>query len=101
MSSEVLLQKIDGLTHGVVLRDIELKTLRLTIEKFKMEPSYLKLMRYWRASEKMDNPDSQLAQLGATLSPIHSAVEGDVAASGTNVSDPECTEPNSELEFVL
>lgn len=42
MSSEVLLQKIDALTQGVVHRDAQLKTLRLTIEKLKMELSYLK-----------------------------------------------------------
>lgn len=91
MSSEVLLQKIDDLTHGVVQRDIELKTLRLTIEKLKMELSYLKRMRYGRASEKMDSPDSQLELLGAALVSIHNglqnAVESGAISPGANVSD--------------
>lgn len=93
MSSEVLLQKIDALTQGVVQRDIELKTLRLTIEKLNMELSYLKRMRYGRASEKMDSPDSQLELLGAALAPIQNglqnAVESGVPSPGANVSDLE------------
>lgn len=93
MSSEALLQKIDTLTQGVVQRDIELKTLRLTIEKLNMELSYLKRMRYGRASEKMDSPDSQLELLGAALAPIQNglqnAVESGVPSPGSNVTDLE------------
>jgi hypothetical protein len=37
MISEILLQQIDTLTQGVVQRDLELRTLRLTIEKLKIE----------------------------------------------------------------
>jgi transposase len=70
-----------------VQRDIELKTLRLTVEKLKMELSHLKRMRYGRASEKMDSPDSQLELLGAALVPIQSAVEGGAPSPGANVSD--------------
>ena len=89
MSSEVLLQKIDTLTQGVVQRDVELKTLRLTIEKLKIELSYLKRMRYGRASEKMDKPDLQLELLGAALTAMPSAVESGDAPRDANVTDLE------------
>ena len=36
MSSEMLLHKIDALTQDVVQRDVQLKALRLTIEKLKI-----------------------------------------------------------------
>ena len=66
MSADILLQKIETLTQGVAQRDVELKTLRLAIEKLKMELTYLKRMRYGRSSEKMDNPDLQLELLMST-----------------------------------
>lgn len=83
MSTDVLLQKIDTLTQGVAQRDVELKTLRLTIEKLKMELTYLKRMRYGRSSEKMDNPDLQLELLSAALAPLQPVVE----SLGSNVTD--------------
>ncbi len=89
MSSEILLQKIDTLTQGVVQRDLELRTLRLTIEKLKIELSYLKRMRYGRASEKMDNPDSQLELLGAALAPMQPAAESGVESKDAKVTDIE------------
>lgn len=89
MSSEILLQQIDTLTQGVVQRDLELRTLRLTIEKLKIELSYLKRMRYGRASEKMDNPDSQLELLGAALAPMQPGAESGVESKNANVTDIE------------
>jgi len=89
MDSQTLLQKIDALTQGVVQRDVELKTLRLTIEKLKIELSYLKRMRYGRSSEKMDNVDLQLELLGAALTPMQPAGDASVAAQGDNVTDLE------------
>lgn len=89
MSFEILLQKIDTLTQGVVQRDVELKTLRLTIEKLKIELSYLKRMRYGRASEKMDKPDLQLELLNAALTPMAPSVESAVAPQDANVTDIE------------
>ncbi len=84
-----MLQQIDTLTQGVVQRDLELRTLRLTIEKLKIELSYLKRMRYGRASEKMDNPDSQLELLGAALAPMQLAAESGVESKDANVTDIE------------
>lgn len=83
MSADILLQKIETLTQGVAQRDVELKTLRLTIEKLKMELTYLKRMRYGRSSEKMDNPDLQLELLSAALAPLQPVVE----CQGSNVTD--------------
>lgn len=83
MSSEALQTKIDALTQGVVQRDVELKALRQTIEKLKIELAYLKRMRYGRASEKMDSPDSQLELLGAALMLLQPADE----SKGANVTD--------------
>lgn len=88
MDSTTLLQKIAALTQGVVQRDVELKTLRLTIEKLKIELTYLRRMRYGRSSEKMDNADLQLELLGAALTPMQPVVNAD-AAAGDNVSDLE------------
>lgn len=82
----MLLQKIDALTQGVVQRDVEFKTLRLTIEKIKIELTYLRRMRYRRSSEKMDNADLQLELLGAALTPMVPSVDAGAAASD-NVSD--------------
>ena len=89
MDSPSLLQKIDTLTQGVKQRDVELKTLRLTIEKLKIELTYLRRMRYGRSSAKMDNPDLQLELLGAALTPIQLALDAANAPQGGNhnVSD--------------
>lgn len=87
MDSPVLLQKIDALTQGVVQREVELKTLRLTIEKLKIELTYLRRMRYGRSSEKMDNADLQFELLGAALTPIPPAVDAANAPQGDNVAN--------------
>ena len=87
MSSENLLQKIDALTQGVEQRDAQLKTLRLTIEKLKIELCYLKRMRYGRSSEKMDNPELQLELLGGALAPTQAVMAEAQPAQGTNVTD--------------
>ncbi len=89
MDSPVLLQKIEALTQGVVQRDVELKTLRLTIEKLKIELTYLRRMRYGRSSEKMDNADLQLELLGAALTPMPPAVDAANAPQGDNVANLE------------
>jgi transposase len=87
MDSPVLLQKIDALTQGVVQREVELKTLRLTIEKLKIELTYLRRMRYGRSSEKMDNADLQLELLGAALTPMPPGVDAANALQGDNVAN--------------
>jgi transposase len=87
MSSEMLLHKIDALTQDVVQRDVQLKALRLTIEKLKIELTYLKRMRYGRSSEKMDSADLQLELLGAALTALQPEATTGVAGSGDNVTD--------------
>lgn len=77
-----MLQKLDALTQGVEQRDVELKALRLTIEKLKLELTYLRRMRYGRASEKLEHADAQLELLGAALTPVQPQVGTDSADSG-------------------
>ena len=64
----VLLAKIDALTKTVEQRDGALKTAHLTIDKLNLELSYLKRMRYGRASEKLDH-EGQLELMNSTLAP--------------------------------
>ena len=75
------------MTQGVVQREVELKTLRLTIEKLKIELTYLRRMRYGRSSEKMDNADLQLELLGAALTPMPPGVDATNAKTGDNVAN--------------
>jgi hypothetical protein len=51
----VLLAKIETLTKTVEQQGGALKTAHLTIDKLNLELSYLKRMRYGRASEKLDH----------------------------------------------
>jgi transposase len=83
----MLLHRIDALTQDVVQRDVQLKALRLTIEKLKIELTYLKRMRYGRSSEKMDSADLQLELLGASLTAMQPEVNAGVAGAGDNVTD--------------
>lgn len=87
MSSDVLLQTIDTLTQDVVQHELTIKALRLTIEKLKIELTYLKRMRYGRSSEKMEAAQVQLELLNAALVPLLPVSAPAVDASGGNVAD--------------
>lgn len=70
----LLLAKIEALTKTVEQRDGALKTAHLIIDKLNLELSYLKRMRYGRASEKLDH-DGQLELMNAGLMPAAAANE--------------------------
>ena len=68
----VLLAKIETLTKTVEQQGGALKTAHLTIDKLNLELSYLKRMRYGRASEKLDH-EGQLELMSAALMPVAAA----------------------------
>ena len=65
MTADVQQAKIDTLTD-------ELKIAHLTIDKLKIELSYLRRMQYGRSSEKLDH-DGQLELMGADMAPVPAA----------------------------
>lgn len=87
MSSDTLLQTIDTLTQDVVQRDLTIKALHLTIEKLKMELTYLKRMRYGRSSERVEAAQIQLELLSAALAPLLPVIAPAVDDSANNVAD--------------
>jgi transposase len=68
----LLLAKIETLTKTVAQQGGALKTAHLTIDKLNLELSYLKRMRYGRASEKLDH-EGQLELMNAALMPVPAA----------------------------
>ena len=68
----LLLAKIETLTKTVEQQGGALKTAHLTIDKLNLELSYLKRMRYGRASEKLDH-EGQLELMSAALMPVAAA----------------------------
>jgi transposase len=73
MTTDTLLQaKIETLTQTVEQQGCALKTAHLIIDKLTLELSYLKRMRYGRASEKLDH-EGQLELMSAALAPVAAA----------------------------
>jgi transposase len=68
MTTEALLAELTTLRLTVVLRDEALKSAALVIDKLKLELSYLKRMRYGRASERLDH-EGQLELLNPATTP--------------------------------
>jgi transposase len=91
MSSDSQLQTIEILKQDLTQRDLEIRALRLAMEKMKLELTHLRRMRYGRSSEKMDAAQSQLELLSAALAPLVpvSGLGEDAknAASDSNVAD--------------
>lgn len=82
MTTDALLAAIDTLTNTLGQREQALKTAHLTIDKLKLELSYLRRMRYGRASEKLDH-EGQLELMGGAMAPPPAANE----PVGSNVTD--------------
>lgn len=78
MTTDALLATIDTLTRVVEQRDEALNIAQLTIDKLKIELSYLKRMQYGRSSEKLDH-DGQLELMDSGMAPAPAA--NDPAAS--------------------
>lgn len=78
MTTDALLATIDTLTRVVEQRDEALNIAQLTIDKLKIELSYLKRMQYGRSSEKLDH-DGQLELMDSGMAPAPAA--NDAAAS--------------------
>jgi transposase len=91
MSSDLQLQTIAILKQDLTQRDLEIRALRLAMEKMKLELTHLRRTRYGRSSEKMDAAQSQLELLSAALAPLVpvSCLGEDAknAAGESNVSD--------------
>jgi len=78
MTTDALQATINTLTKVVEQRDEALKIAHLTIDKLKIELSYLKRMQYGRSSERLDH-DGQLELMDSGMAPVPAA--NDPAAS--------------------
>ena len=72
MASDVQQDKIDTLTGALAQREASLKIAHLTIDKLKLELSYLRRMQYGRSSEKLDH-DGQLELMDSGMAPVPAA----------------------------
>jgi transposase len=72
MTTDVQQDKIDTLTGALAQRDASLKIAHLTIDKLKLELSYLRRMQYGRSSEKLDH-DGQLELMDSGMVPAPAA----------------------------
>lgn len=72
MTTDARQATINTLTKVVEQRDQALKIAHLTIDKLKIELSYLKRMKYGRSSEKLDH-DGQLALIDSGMVPAPAA----------------------------
>ena len=64
--------KIEMLTCALAQRDASLKMAHLTIDKLKLELSYLRRMQYGRSSEKLEH-DGQLELMDSGMAPMPAA----------------------------
>ena len=78
MASDAQQDRIETLTVALAQRDASLKFAHLTIDKLKLELSYLRRMQYGRASEKLDH-GGQLELMDSNMAPMPAA--NDPAAS--------------------
>ena len=78
MTTDALQATINTLTKVVEQHDEALKIAHLTIDKLKIELSYLKRMQYGRSSERLDH-DGQLELMDSGMAPVPAA--NDPAAS--------------------
>lgn len=72
MTSDVQQAQIETLTGALAQRDASLKIAHLTIDKLKLELSYLRRMQYGRSSEKLDH-DGQLELMDSGMAPMPAA----------------------------
>jgi transposase len=72
MASDAQQDKIDTLTGALAQREASLKIAHLTIDKLKLELSYLRRMQYGRSSEKLDH-DGQLELMDSGMAPVPAA----------------------------
>ncbi len=72
MASDTQQDRIETLTGALAQRDAALKTAYLTIDKLKLELSYLRRMQYGRSSEKLDH-DGQLELMDSGMVPAPAA----------------------------
>ena len=72
MASDAQQEKIETLTTAIAQRDASLKIAHLTIDKLKLELSYLRRMQYGRSSEKLDH-GGQLELMDSGMAPIPAA----------------------------
>lgn len=85
MTTEALLAELHTLRLSVALRDEALKSAALTIDKLKLELSYLKRMRYGRASEKLDH-EGQLELLNASTTPPAPAANDPIESKVSDIN---------------
>ncbi len=85
MTTDALQATIDTLTKVLEQRDEALKIAQLTIDKLKIELSYLKRMQYGRSSEKLDH-DGQLELMDSGMAPTPAA--NDPGASNAAPIEP-------------
>jgi transposase len=72
MASDTQQDTIDTLSITLAQRDASLKVAHLTIDKLKLELSYLRRMQYGRSSEKLDH-DGQLELMDSNMAPVPAA----------------------------
>lgn len=72
MTSDVQQARIETLTGALAQRDASLKIAHLTIDKLKLELSYLRRMQYGRSSEKLDH-GGQLELMDSGMAPMPAA----------------------------
>ena len=73
MTSDVQQDKIEALTGALAQRDASLKIAHLTIDKLKLELTYLRRMQYGRSSEKLDH-GGQLELMDSNMAPVLSLI---------------------------
>jgi transposase len=72
MTLDVQQARIEMLTGALAQRDASLKMAHLTIDKLKLELSYLRRMQYGRSSEKLEH-DGQLELMDSGMAPMPAA----------------------------
>ena len=72
MASDAQQDRIETLIGALAQRDASLKIAHLTIDKLKLELSYLRRMQYGRSSEKLDH-DGQLELMDSGMAPVPAA----------------------------
>jgi transposase len=72
MTSDVHRDRIETLVGALAQREAALKIAHLTIDKLKLELSYLRRMQYGRSSEKLDH-DGQLELMDSGMVPVPAA----------------------------
>jgi transposase len=72
MASDAQQDRIETLIGALAQREASLKIAHLTIDKLKLELSYLRRMQYGRSSEKLDH-DGQLELMDSGMAPVPAA----------------------------